>query len=294
RREAAHVHIERSRREARNHFLKLRSVGQVMAIGALRAGMLALPGLGFLCLHCDPQHHDAQNEQNLRHGSDAPERKPYIIAGNGKRYRQERKTRNAFLKCISGTLYGSGIVVSHSWRPIRRMANIRIGTSGWHYKHWIGNFYPAKFPASKMLAYYDKRFDSVEINNSFYMLPKIETLSAWRDATPPNFEFAIKASRFLTHNKKLKEPENALNNFLPRAEALGWKLGPILFQLPPKWGINLDRLSEFLQALPKYHRYTFEFREPSWLQDSTYELLKRHNAAFCIYELAGFHSPIEI
>jgi len=174
------------------------------------------------------------------------------------------------------------------------MANIRIGTSGWHYKHWIGNFYPAKFPASKMLAYYDKRFDSVEINNSFYMLPKIETLSAWRNATPPNFEFAIKASRFLTHNKKLKEPENALNNFLPRAEDLGWKLGPILFQLPPKWGINLDRLWEFLQALPKYHRYTFEFREPSWLQDSTYELLKRHNAAFCIYELAGFHSPIEI
>jgi uncharacterized protein YecE (DUF72 family) len=145
-----------------------------------------------------------------------------------------------------------------------------------------------------MLAYYDERFDTVEINNSFYMLPKVETLSGWRDATPKNFEFAIKASRFLTHNKKLKEPENALNNFLPRAEALGRKLGPILFQLPPKWEINLERLEEFLQALPKYHSYTFEFREPSWLVDSVYALLRKHNAAFCIYELAGFHSPIEI
>ncbi len=174
------------------------------------------------------------------------------------------------------------------------MANIRIGTSGWHYKHWVGKFYPEKFAASKMLAYYCDRFDTVEINNSFYMLPKIETLSAWREATPRNFEFAIKASRFLTHNKKLKEPENALHNFLPRAEALQRKLGPILFQLPPKWGINLYRLSEFLEALPRYHRYTFEFREPSWMNDSVYELLRKHNAAFCIYELAGFHSPIEI
>src|ERR1051326_3456618 len=157
------------------------------------------------------------------------------------------------------------------------MANIRIGTSGWHYKHSIGKFYPEKFPASKMLAYYYGKFDTVEINNSFYMLPKIETLSAWREATPRNFEFAIKASRFLTHNKKLKEPEHALNNFLPRAEALGEKLGPILFQLPPKWRLNLDRLEEFLEALPTYHRYTFEFREPSWLVQPVYDLLQKHN-----------------
>lgn len=174
------------------------------------------------------------------------------------------------------------------------MANIRIGTSGWHYKHWVGKFYPDRFPGAKMLAYYYERFDSVEINNSFYMLPKIETLSCWREATPKNFEFAIKASRFLTHNKKLKEPENALNNFLPLGEALGKKLGPILFQLPPKWKINLERLEEFLEALPKFHRYTFEFREPSWLIEDNYALLRKHNAAFCIYELAGFHSPIEI
>jgi uncharacterized protein YecE (DUF72 family) len=171
---------------------------------------------------------------------------------------------------------------------------IRIGTSGWHYKHWVGNFYPEKHPASKMLAHYYAQFDTVELNNTFYMLPKIETMQCWRDATPKNFEFAVKASRFLTHNKKLKEPENALNNFLPRAEALGEKLGPILFQLPPKWRINVDRLREFLEALPKYHRYTFEFREPSWLEPQVFDLLREHNAAFCIYELAGFHSPIEV
>jgi uncharacterized protein YecE (DUF72 family) len=174
------------------------------------------------------------------------------------------------------------------------MANIRIGTSGWHYKHWCGNFYPERMPAAKMLAWYYARFDTVEINNSFYMLPKIETLAGWRDATPANFEFAIKASRFLTHNKKLKEPQNALDNFLPRAEALGAKLGPILFQLPPAWRLNLERLEEFLAALPRYHRYTFEFREPTWLNDRVYDVLRRYNAAFCIYELAGFHSPIEV
>lgn len=104
----------------------------------------------------------------------------------------------------------------------------------------------------------------------------------------------MKASRFITHNKKLKDPQNALDNFLPRAEALGKKLGPILFQLPPMWKLNLSRLEEFLAALPRYHRYTFEFREPGWNTEKVYELLRRFNAAYCIHELAGFHTPIEI
>jgi len=173
-------------------------------------------------------------------------------------------------------------------------AEIRIGTSGWHYKHWLGNFYPQKLPASKMLAYYYEHFDTVEVNNSFYMLPKFETMHAWRDATPVNFQFAVKASRFLTHNKKLKDPQNALDNFLPRAEALGKKLGPILFQLPPSWRINAERLTEFLEALPRYHRYTFEFREQSWICDEICQILKQYNAAFCIYDIGGFHSPIQV
>src|SRR5512147_1953089 len=98
--------------------------------------------------------------------------------------------------------------------------DIRIGTSGFHYKHWVGNFYPQKTPASKMLEYYLRFFDTVEVNNSFYRLPRPGMLASWQQAAPPDFVFAVKASRFLTHNKKLKDPENALRNFLPRAEEL--------------------------------------------------------------------------
>lgn len=166
-----------------------------------------------------------------------------------------------------------------------------IGTSGWHYKHWVGNFYPEKHKAAQMLEWYQRHFDTVELNNSFYKLPNVESFATWRDATPRGFTFAVKGSRFITHNKKLKEPENALNNLLPRAEVLGGKLGPVLFQLPPKWRKNVARLADFLQALPAYHRYCFEFREPSWLSEDVYSVLRGYNAAFCIYELAGFHTP---
>jgi uncharacterized protein YecE (DUF72 family) len=169
--------------------------------------------------------------------------------------------------------------------------DLRIGTSGWHYRHWLGTFYPAELPASRMFEYYQRFFDTVELNNSFYRLPTPEAFTAWRDAAPANFRFAVKGSRFLTHNKKLKEPEQALLNLLPRAELLGRKLGPILFQLPPKWKVNVDRLEEFLEALPAKHRYAFEFREPTWNTQAVYDTLRRHNAAYCIHELAGFHTP---
>ncbi len=174
--------------------------------------------------------------------------------------------------------------------------DVRIGTSGWHYKHWRGPFYPEQCSAPRMLEHYLCHFDTVEINNSFYKLPSTETFQCWREATPRDFCFAVKASRFITHNKKLADPENALQNFLPRAEALGDKLGPVLFQLPPKWNINLERLEQFLRVLPKgkRRRYAFEFRNPTWLTQGTYELLTRHNAAFCIFELAGFMTPLEI
>jgi uncharacterized protein YecE (DUF72 family) len=174
------------------------------------------------------------------------------------------------------------------------MSKIHIGTSGWHYKHWCGPFYERNTPAPKMLSCYFQFFDTVEINNSFYRLPSEQTFRAWRDAVPPHFCFAVKASRFLTHNKKLKDPENALRNFLPRAEVLKEKLGPILFQLPPAWRVNVDRLRDFLQALPKTHQYTFEFRELSWHTEPVYQVLREHNAAFCLFELAGFTSPMTI
>ncbi len=173
-------------------------------------------------------------------------------------------------------------------------AQIHIGTSGWHYRHWIGTFYPAGMPSSRMFAFYRTVFDTVELNNSFYRLPTPEAFAAWRDAAPPGFCFAVKGSRFLTHNKKLKEPEQALQNLLPRAEILGPKLGPILFQLPPKWKVNLERLEQFLQALPPQHRYAFEFRESSWHTAPVYEILRRYNAAYCIHELAGFQTELTV
>jgi uncharacterized protein YecE (DUF72 family) len=176
----------------------------------------------------------------------------------------------------------------------RARAEVRIGTSGWHYKHWHGPFYPVDLPASRMLAFYLDHFDSVEINNSFYRLPLASTFESWGRQATPGFCFAVKASRYLTHMKKLKDPQAGLQRFLPLVELLGNKLGPILFQLPPRWSCNAPRLAEFLRALPPQHRYSFELRDPSWHCPEIYELLARYNAAFCIYELAGFKSPTRL
>jgi|SRR5579872_118073 len=173
-------------------------------------------------------------------------------------------------------------------------AEIRIGTSGWHYKHWKGPFYPADLPASKMLDYYLRHFDTVEINNSFYRLPPESALENWRNSTPPNFLFAVKGSRYLTHMKKLADPEAGLEKFLTRVEILGAKLGPVLFQLPPFLDARLDRLQGFLAALPKSLRVAFEFRHPGWHTEAVYQLLRHHNAAFCVFDLAGFESPVEV
>jgi uncharacterized protein YecE (DUF72 family) len=170
----------------------------------------------------------------------------------------------------------------------------RIGTSGWHYKHWIGRYYPEHTSPAKMLAHYYRDFDTVEVNNSFYRLPSIETMRNWREATPKNFLFAVKASRFITHNLKLSNPQNALDRFLPVAEALGEKLGPVLFQTPPKWRVNTERLEEFLSHLPRYHRYAFEFRELSWMCGPVFDVLRRHKAALCIFEIEGYHAPVEL
>jgi uncharacterized protein YecE (DUF72 family) len=172
--------------------------------------------------------------------------------------------------------------------------DIRIGTSGFHYKHWKGPFYPEKLPASKMLEHYIRYFDTVELNNTFYRLPNVNAFECWRDAVPKGFIFALKASRFITHNKKLKDPENAIDNFLPRAARLQEKLGPVLFQLPPKWQVNAERLEALLTILPRDVRFAFEFREMSWMKPEINEILRNHNAAFCIYELAGYHTELEI
>src|SRR5262249_41541679 len=145
-------------------------------------------------------------------------------------------------------------------RGVSMPCEVRIGASGWHYKHWRGPFYGAALPASWVLAPYVQHFDTVEIKNSFYKLPSEEKFDSWRTSTPTNFVFAVKASRFITHNKKLSDPESALEKFFPRVNVLGRRLGPILFQLPPAWKVNCDRLDSFLGLLPKRHRYTFELR----------------------------------
>jgi uncharacterized protein YecE (DUF72 family) len=172
--------------------------------------------------------------------------------------------------------------------------SVRIGTSGWHYKHWKGTFYPERIAGDQMLAAYIQSFDTVEINNSFYRLPTEEAVKAWVKHTPADFLFSVKASRYITHNRKLREPDQSIVRFMDMAAGFGRKLGPILFQFPPSWGLNADRLDEFLRALPQRRRYTFEFRNASWLTPQVYELLRRRRCAFCIYEIAGFRSPIEV
>lgn len=176
----------------------------------------------------------------------------------------------------------------------RHTSEVWIGTSGWHYKHWVGVFYPARTSAAAMLPYYVAHFNTVELNNSFYQLPKEPALRSWRETTPDGFRFAAKGSRFLTHMKKLKDPEPGLAKFMAAIEVLGDKLGPILFQLPPNWELNLERLEHFLQALPSYHRYAFEFRNPTWDAEPAYEILQRFNAAYCIFDLAGYQSPLKV
>ncbi|MFO7783877.1 MAG: DUF72 domain-containing protein [Thermodesulfobacteriota bacterium] len=172
--------------------------------------------------------------------------------------------------------------------------NVHIGTSGWQYGHWKGPFYPEDLSASDYLAYYAERFHTVEINNSFYQLPKKETLRQWRSKAPRNFIFSFKANRYITHMKKLKDPASSLSRMLQVAPSLGGKLGPILFQLPPKWRFDPERFFDFLESLPSKYRYAFELRDPSWLDHRAYEALKEVGAALCIYEFAGRTSPKEI
>ena len=175
-----------------------------------------------------------------------------------------------------------------------RAGAIRIGTSGWHYPHWRGPFYPEKFPASKMLEFYTRYFDTVELNNTFYRLPTEHGVKEWRAGVPKGFLFAAKGSRYLTHMKKLKDPEAGVAKYFDRIGALGNKLGPIVFQLPPHWEVNTERLEAFLEALPRRRHYAFELRDPSWHTAEVYRILRRHRAAFCMFEIAGFRSGYEL
>jgi uncharacterized protein YecE (DUF72 family) len=154
-----------------------------------------------------------------------------------------------------------------------------VGTSGWSYKEWRGSFYPAKFPAVGMLGYYAERFRAVEVNNSFYRIPSERVLAGWAGQVPEQFRFVMKASRRITHNRRLRDDDGSLAYFLRAVNPLGQRLGPTLFQLPPTFKLDISRLRDFLEKLPKRWPTALEFRHSSWFVDEVYELLRSRNVA---------------
>ena len=167
----------------------------------------------------------------------------------------------------------------------------RVGCSGWNYKSWRGRFYPTDLPVARWLEYYATRFDTVEINNSFYRLPDRSTFASWRTQVPSAFLYAVKASRFLTHMKRLLDPEDPLQRLFSSVSGLARRLGPVLYQLPPTLAIDLPRLDRFLRALPRTSSGTrlhvVEFRHPSWYMTDTFELLTRRRVSLCLHDKLG-------
>ncbi|KPK37234.1 MAG: hypothetical protein AMJ65_15070 [Phycisphaerae bacterium SG8_4] len=169
--------------------------------------------------------------------------------------------------------------------------NLRIGTSGWYYDHWKDVFYPAGLTKGKWFEHYAQNFDTVEINNTFYHLPKEQTLNRWHDIAPEGFLYAVKANRFITHIKRLKDAAQPLERFFERVRLLGKNLGPVLYQLPPSLHKDLDLLGGFVKLLPKKPPAVFEFRHESWYADDTFKLLTEANVGFCIHDMPGTESP---
>jgi len=178
-----------------------------------------------------------------------------------------------------------------SRKSSRKIGSILIGTSGWSYAHWRKIFYPESMPSTRWLSYYVRYFETVEINNSFYNLPEVSTFAKWKADVPESFIFAVKANRFITHMKKLRNVKEALDTFLKRVVVLRRNLGPILFQLPPNLKFDPSRLDDFLAMLPRRRRYAVEFRHPSWVNDKALEILSRRKAAFCIHDLLDIACP---
>lgn len=169
---------------------------------------------------------------------------------------------------------------------------LRIGCSGWNYDHWKGLFYPEKSSSRDWFGEYSSVFSTVEINNTFYQLPSVSTFERWRDQAPRGFIYAVKANRFITHMKKLTDPEEPLDRFLSRTRVLAGHLGPILFQLPPHWLVNAQRLDAFTDVLPDDLKYVFEFRDSSWYTEKVYEILSRKGMSMCLHDMKGSASPM--
>ena len=169
-----------------------------------------------------------------------------------------------------------------------------IGTSGFSYKEWKKNFYPADLPDARFLSYYATRLNGVEIDSTFYRMPTDKALDTWRDATPPHFRFAIKANQKITHRERLVVPSESLTYMVQTLPRLGERLGVVLYQLPPNFKRDLGRLESFLGALPASPRNALEFRHLSWFDGDTYRLLEKHGVALCINDNDEFECPFEI
>jgi uncharacterized protein YecE (DUF72 family) len=173
-------------------------------------------------------------------------------------------------------------------------ATIRIGTSGFSYREWLGGFYPAKLPGPKMLAHYAQRLPTVEINYTFRAMPRREMLEKWAVQTPEHFRFALKAPQRITHFAKLKDVDNLVAHFAEVASSMGARLGPALFQLPPNFRRDVPLLRDFLAMLHGRLRPAFEFRDKSWFDDSVLAALREGGAALCIAESETIVSPVEV
>lgn len=175
-----------------------------------------------------------------------------------------------------------------------RIGRVLIGTSGWSYGHWIGDFYPPEAKPGQLLAEYCRRFDTVEINASFYRLPLVPMLIGLWQTSPAHFVFSVKASKYITHRLKLRDAADPLGTFIRRMMLLYPKLGPVLFQLSPGFSCDLEVLARFMEALPEGLRYTFEFRHQSWFCDEVYALLKERDCALTIADTPRYPLVFEV
>jgi uncharacterized protein YecE (DUF72 family) len=172
------------------------------------------------------------------------------------------------------------------------MATALIGTSGFRYRDWRGAFYPRDLPTRDWLSHYAARFRTVELNTTFYGLPRRDTVRGWTEAVPDDFRFAVKLSRYGTHLKHLRDPHAWLDRFFDALEPLSGRISVVLAQLPPQWRPEPDRLEGFLAAFPNEHRLAVEFRDQDWLQEPIYDLLRRYRAALCIHDLLPHHPRV--
>jgi len=171
---------------------------------------------------------------------------------------------------------------------------VYVGTSGWVYDDWHGLFYPRDLPRSRWFEFYNRHFDTVELNNTFYRLPTEKAVATWCQRSSPDFIYAVKASRAITHIKKLRNAGEYVAGFIQTVQPLGQKLGPLLYQLPPGMSRNDAVLEPFLELLPADLHHVVEFRHESWFDEAVFSLLGKHRVGFCIYDMPGFTTPLAV